>query len=107
MSFNPILKRVLIYNPNPLLAESLCNGLELCGPFTTKACGRGLMETLVEFRPNIVVLDPGHLPVAPELWKAEVERHADVARAHLAPLPEGEAKDALLQVCTDLVERDA
>ncbi|MHA7861080.1 polyprenyl synthetase family protein [Tessaracoccus sp. Y36] len=37
--------------------------------------------------------------------KAEVERHADIARAHLAPLPEGEAKDALLQVCTDLVER--
>lgn len=74
MSFNPILKRVLIYNPNPLLAESLCNGLELCGPFTTKACSRGLMETLVEFRPNIVVLDPGHLPVAPELWRAEVER---------------------------------
>lgn len=37
--------------------------------------------------------------------KAEVERHADVARAHLAPLPDGEAKDALLQVCSDLVER--
>lgn len=37
--------------------------------------------------------------------KAEVERRADVARGHLAPLPDGEAKDALLQVCTDLVER--
>jgi len=39
--------------------------------------------------------------------KAEVERRADVARAHLAPLPDGEAKDALLKVCTDLVERTA
>ena len=37
--------------------------------------------------------------------KAEVERRAQIAREHLAPLPEGEAKDALLQVCTDLVER--
>ena len=37
--------------------------------------------------------------------KAVVERHADVARAHLAPLPEGPAKDALLQVCSDLVTR--
>ena len=37
--------------------------------------------------------------------KAEVERRADIARSHLALLPEGEAKDALLQVCTDLVDR--
>ena len=39
--------------------------------------------------------------------KAEVERRADRARAHLAPLPEGDAKDALLRVCTDLVDRTA
>lgn len=39
--------------------------------------------------------------------KAEVERRADVARAHLTPLPDGEAKDALLKVCTDLVDRTA
>ncbi len=37
--------------------------------------------------------------------KAEVERRADVARAHLAGLPDGEAKQALLQVCSDLVDR--
>ena len=37
--------------------------------------------------------------------KAEVERHADIARSHLADLPDGEAKDALLKVCSDLVER--
>lgn len=37
--------------------------------------------------------------------KAEVERHAEIARAHLAPLPEGEAKEALLRVCADLVDR--
>lgn len=39
--------------------------------------------------------------------KAEVERRADRARAHLAPLPDGEAKDALLRVCSDLVDRTA
>ena len=39
--------------------------------------------------------------------KAEVERRADLARAHLAPLPDGDAKDALLKVCTDLVDRTA
>lgn len=39
--------------------------------------------------------------------KAEVERHADIARAHLAPLPAGEAKDALMRVCADLVDRTA
>ena len=37
--------------------------------------------------------------------KAEVERHAAIARAHLAPLPDGDAKDALLRVCADLVDR--
>ena len=37
--------------------------------------------------------------------KREVERRADMARAHLAELPDGEAKEALLQVCSDLVER--
>ena len=40
-----------------------------------------------------------------ERAKAVVERHADVARAHLAPLSVGEAKEALLQVCSDLVNR--
>ncbi|HRA03863.1 MAG TPA: polyprenyl synthetase family protein [Arachnia sp.] len=39
--------------------------------------------------------------------KAEVERRADIARAHLAPLPDGDAKDALLKVCSDLVDRTA
>jgi len=37
--------------------------------------------------------------------KAEVERRADVARSHLECLPDGAAKEALLQVCTDLVDR--
>ena len=35
----------------------------------------------------------------------EVKRRAELARAHLAPLPAGDAKEALLKVCTDLVER--
>ncbi len=41
------------------------------------------------------------------LARAEVRRRADIARAHLAPLPECEAKDLLVQVCDDLVGRAA
>nr|WP_233557988.1 polyprenyl synthetase family protein [Tessaracoccus antarcticus] len=37
--------------------------------------------------------------------KAEVRRRAELARSHLAALPDGDAKDMLAQVCTDLVER--
>ena len=40
-----------------------------------------------------------------ERAKAEVRRRAEVARGHLAALPDGEAKEMLAQVCTDLVER--
>lgn len=32
-------------------------------------------------------------------------RRADVARAHLAPLPEGHAKDALMALCDQVVHR--
>ena len=37
--------------------------------------------------------------------KAEVRRRAELAQSHLAVLPDGEAKDMLVAVCTDLVER--
>ncbi len=37
--------------------------------------------------------------------QAEIRRHADIARSHLAILPDGDAKDALLQVCDELVTR--
>ena len=37
--------------------------------------------------------------------RAEVQRRADLAREQLAILPEGEAKDALLQICSELVNR--
>lgn len=37
--------------------------------------------------------------------RAEVRRRAEMARSHLAALPDGEAKDMLAAVCTDLVER--
>ncbi|MFV0430001.1 MAG: polyprenyl synthetase family protein [Arachnia sp.] len=37
--------------------------------------------------------------------RAELERRADVARSRLDGLTEGEAKDALLRVCDDLVNR--
>ncbi|GAA1392427.1 polyprenyl synthetase family protein [Luteococcus peritonei] len=40
-----------------------------------------------------------------ERARAEVQRHADLALAHLEPLPEGPAKDALAKVCNDLVSR--
>ncbi|NLE99196.1 MAG: polyprenyl synthetase family protein [Propionibacterium sp.] len=43
----------------------------------------------------------------PVMQRAEavVHEHADKARAHLADLPDGDAKDALLQVCDELVTR--
>lgn len=37
--------------------------------------------------------------------RIEVQRRADLARGHLGPLPDGPAKDALLKVCDDLVNR--
>ncbi len=74
MSFNPILTRVLVYDPNPFLAESICAGIELCGPFTTKACCADLDEVLLAFRPNIVVVDPAHVPGGPEQGAAQVRR---------------------------------
>ncbi len=40
-----------------------------------------------------------------ERAKAEVRRRAELARSHLAILPDGDAKDMLAAVCTDLVER--
>ncbi|MDN5570023.1 MAG: polyprenyl synthetase family protein [Propionibacteriaceae bacterium] len=39
--------------------------------------------------------------------RAEVERRAAVARAHLAPLPEGEAKAALAALCDTVVQRSS
>lgn len=39
--------------------------------------------------------------------RAEIERRAELANSHLAALPEGEAKDALLRVCRELVDRAA
>ena len=38
--------------------------------------------------------------------KAEVERHAALARETLAPLPDGDAKLALFEVCDELVRRE-
>lgn len=74
LSFNPILTRVLVHDPNPLLATSIRSGLELTGPFTTEACSGDLSEVLIAFRPNIVVLDPAHLPAPPETYVTEVTR---------------------------------
>ena len=72
MSFNPILTRVMIYDPNPLLATSIRSGLELAGPFTAQACSEDLLEHLTAFRPNILMLDPAHLPPGLDAWMADV-----------------------------------
>ena len=39
--------------------------------------------------------------------RAEISRRADLAKAHLGPLPEGEAKNALLALCDQVVQRSA
>lgn len=77
MSFSPILTRVLVYDPNPFLANSICNGLELCGPFTAKSCSgdvSNLTGVCSTFRPNIIVLDPARVPLSPEQLTSQVTR---------------------------------
>ncbi|WP_461109575.1 polyprenyl synthetase family protein [Tessaracoccus terricola] len=54
-----------------------------------------LAEALAELRAHPVM----------ERARAEVQRRAEAARRHLDILPEGEAKDLLLQHCDDLVDR--
>ncbi|WP_420174494.1 polyprenyl synthetase family protein [Luteococcus sp. OSA5] len=54
-----------------------------------------LAETLEQLRAHPVI----------EQARAEVQRHADLALGHLAPLPEGPAKQALAKICNDLVSR--
>lgn len=39
--------------------------------------------------------------------RTEVSRRAEVARAHLAPLPEGSAKDALIALCDGVITRSS
>ncbi|TRY20315.1 polyprenyl synthetase family protein [Tessaracoccus rhinocerotis] len=56
-----------------------------------------LADTLAELRAHPVM----------ERARAEVRRRAESARRHLDILPEGEAKDLLLQYCDDLVDRTA
>lgn len=72
MSFHAMLTRVLVFDPNPVLAGSVGRGLELCGGFATRACSDDLRASLLAFRPHIVVLDPAHLPGPPEACRAEV-----------------------------------
>ncbi|MDO5736633.1 MAG: polyprenyl synthetase family protein, partial [Propionibacteriaceae bacterium] len=51
------------------------------------------------------VLDALRVHPVMQRAKAEVRRRAELARSHLAALPDGDAKDMLAEVCTDLVER--
>lgn len=75
LSFNPLLTRVLVYVPSPLLAEAVCRGLASCAPFTTKACSDDLIGALRAFRPNVIIVDPRHLSTALRTWRAEVLTH--------------------------------
>ncbi|MGA4508817.1 polyprenyl synthetase family protein [Propionibacteriaceae bacterium G1746] len=54
-----------------------------------------LASVLAELRAHPVI----------EAARAEVNRRAELARGHLAVLPEGQAKDALLRVCDDIANR--
>ena len=72
MSFNPILTRVMVYDPNPLLATSIRSGLQSVGPLTAYSCSGDLLDNLAAFRPNILVLDPAYLPLELEAWLDEV-----------------------------------
>jgi DNA-binding NarL/FixJ family response regulator len=76
LSFNPILTRVLVFHPNPVLASAICGGLGLAGPFTVQACSGDLLECLTRFRPDILLLDPVHLPPGLETWMAKLTRCA-------------------------------
>ncbi|MDO5094320.1 MAG: polyprenyl synthetase family protein [Propionibacteriaceae bacterium] len=56
-----------------------------------------LAEALAELRAHPVI----------EQARAEVRRRANAARGHLAPLPDGQAKDLLAQICDELVARSS
>ena len=76
MSYSSILTRVLVFHPNPVLACAIRSGLELAGPFTVQSCSGELPESLTRFRPDILLLDPVHLPPRLETWMAEFTRCA-------------------------------
>ena len=76
MSFSPLLTRVLVFHPNPVLASAICGGLALAGPFTVQACSGEMLGCLARFRPSILLLDPVHLPPGLETWMAELTRCA-------------------------------
>ncbi len=56
-----------------------------------------LASVLAELRSNKVI----------DQVRAQIAERADAARTHLAPLPDGPAKDALAQLCDEVVRRSA
>lgn len=56
-----------------------------------------LADVLERLRANHVV----------EEARAEIQRRADRARTHLAPLPDGDAKQALMALCDEVVSRSS
>lgn len=55
----------------------------------------------------VEVLDALRAHPVMDAARAEVDRRADLARAHLAPLPAGEAKEALMAVCDQVAHRSS
>jgi DNA-binding NarL/FixJ family response regulator len=73
MASTSTLTRVMVHDPNPLLASAICSGLELDGSCIAQVCSGDLRDSLTAFRPNILVLDPVHLPpVELKAWRAEL-----------------------------------
>jgi len=91
VALNPIPTLLLADSQDP--ADQPLKDL-LAGDLSDDAA---LVEALTALRSHPVI----------ERSRAQVRHHASLARQHLGPLPDGEAKQLLLQVCDDLVERSA
>lgn len=72
MSSNPILTRVMVHDPNPFLADSICRGLETSGQFDVMASSRELCDALEAFGPDMLIVDPDRLEGPLDQWVAAV-----------------------------------
>lgn len=70
MLFDPVPTRVLVFIPNRFLADAVCDELAQGGPFMAQACDTDLLSQLATFRPDIIVVDPAHLPGSLNGWRA-------------------------------------
>lgn len=72
VSFAQVLTRVLVHDPNPLLAGTICEVLETRGAFSARPAGEDLFASAAAFRPSLIVVDPEHLPLGLDGFKAEM-----------------------------------